>query len=62
MPLRIQIHPMKMSVAQGRPGIFQLKYAGGIQIKNPMQEKTVKGMSVMPAVEFENKRLQQVST
>ena len=42
---------MKMSVAHGRPGIFQLKYAGGIQRINPRQENTVKGMSVMPSEE-----------
>lgn len=42
-----KIHPMRINVAHGREGIFQLKYAGGMQRRNPIQEKTVKGISGM---------------
>jgi hypothetical protein len=45
--LSANIHPMKMRVAQGRPGIFQLKYAGKIQSSSPINEKVVNGMSAM---------------
>jgi hypothetical protein len=45
-----KIHPIRINVAHGRDGIFQLKYAGGIQRRNPIQEKTVKGISGMVVV------------
>ena len=45
--LSIAIQPVRMRVAHDRLGIFQLKYAGGIQRRKAMPEKTVKGISGM---------------
>jgi hypothetical protein len=42
-----KIHSIRIDVANGREGIFQLKYARGMQRRNPIQEKTVKGISGM---------------
>lgn len=42
-----RIHVIRIYVAQGRPGVFEIQYKHSIARRNPMKEKIENGMSDM---------------
>ena len=42
-----RIHVIRIYVAHGRPGVFEIQYKHSIARRNPMKEKTENGMSDM---------------